>query len=114
MSTAVLPVLAVKLLVPSVKVAPTGMALTTREASVLVSPVRPLTVAPRLSAMAAPSIPVSATGARLGASGLTVTASVALGGGLGLLSGALLVAASESVKLAWLVGVTVRLASDQA
>src|ERR1700746_4062536 len=41
-------------------------------------PVTPLTVAPRLSAMAAPSIPVSATGARLGASGLTVMASVAL------------------------------------
>src|ERR1700751_2172831 len=113
MSTEVLPVLAVKLWVPSVRVAPTGIALTVSDASVLASPVRPLTVGPRLSAMAAPSSPVSATGARLGASGLTVPASVALVAVLRLRSGAFAGAASEIVKLVWLVGVMVRLDSDQ-
>src|ERR1700752_1329283 len=114
MSTAVLPALAVKLWVASGRGAPTGIPLTTGDASELASPVRLLTVAPRLSAMAAPSTPVSATGARLGASGLTVTASVALVVVLRLPSGSLLVAASESVKLASFVGVTVRLDSVQA
>src|ERR1700752_4943077 len=114
MSTAVLPVLAGKLWGPAVRGAPTGRALTTRDASELASPARPLTVAPRLSAMAEPSTPVSATGARLGASGLTVTASVALVVVLRLPSASLVVAASESVKLASFVGVTVRLDSVQA
>src|SRR5947208_1593286 len=77
-STAVLPAPAVKLCVPSDSVAPTGMALTTNEASALASPARPLMLAPRSSAIGEPSSPVSATGASVGASGLTVTVSGAV------------------------------------
>src|SRR5207253_1489979 len=108
-STAVWPADAVKLWLPSLSVAPTGIAPTTSEARLLLSPARPLTVAPRFSAIAAPSTPLSATGARVGASGLTVTVSVAVVVVLRLPSPSAVVAATLSVKLASLVGVIVRL-----
>src|SRR6202521_4472166 len=54
------------------------MALTTTVARAWASPARPVTVVPMLSAIDAPSIPLVATGATVGASGLTVTASVAV------------------------------------
>src|SRR2546423_1535874 len=112
-STAVLPAPAVKLCVPSDSVAPTGMALTTNEASALASPARPLMPAPRSSAIGEPSSPVSATGASVGASGLTVTASGAVVSVLRLPSASRAVAAMPSVKLASLADVTVRLARFQ-
>src|SRR4030088_1929984 len=87
-SREVLPALAVKVWVPSLRTAPSGMALTTTVARALASPARPLTVVPRLSAIAEPSSPVAATGATVGAGGLTVTASGPGGGGRGLPSGA--------------------------
>src|SRR5690242_21173525 len=77
-SMAVCPALAVKLWpLPSLRVAPTGMALTTSDARELLSPVSPPTVAlivPNL--IDAPSTPISAEGDQLtvAASGLTVTA----------------------------------------
>src|SRR5437016_8270293 len=58
--------------------APTGIALTTSEDRLLLSPAAPLTVTPGLSAIAVPSTPISATGATLGAVGFTVTSSVPL------------------------------------
>src|ERR1700694_3472018 len=79
------------------------MALTMTDARLLLSPARLLTVAPRLRAIAA-------TGASDGASGLTVTCSVAVAVVLRLPSASLLVAATLSVKLASLVGVIERLA----
>src|ERR1700694_656048 len=85
------------------------MALTMTDARLLLSPERLLTVAPRLRAMAAPSSPVAATGASDGASGLTVTASVAVAVVLRLPSASLVVAATLSVKFASLVGVIERL-----
>src|ERR1700681_2177364 len=112
-STAVLPALAVKVWVPSLRTAPTGMALTTTVARALASPARPLTVVPRLSAIAAPSSPLAATGARVGASGLTVTASVAVGVVLRLPSSSRVVTAALRVKLASFAVVTVRLARFQ-
>src|ERR1700680_1454832 len=112
-STEVLPALAVKVCVPSLSVAPGGMALTTNVASALASPARPLTVAPRSSAIEAPSSPLAATGARLGASGLTVTASLAVAVVLRLPSASRLVAATPSVKLTSLAGVMARLARFQ-
>src|SRR6202040_925804 len=89
------------------------MALTTKVASALASPDRPLTVGPRLSAIEAPSSPLLATGATVGASGLTVTASVAVVVVLRLPSASLAVAATPSVKLTSLVGVMARLARFQ-
>src|SRR6202049_4777011 len=103
-STEVLPALAVKVWVPSLSVAPSGMALTTTVARALASPARPLTVAPRLSAMAAPSRPLAATGARPGASGLTVTASLAVVVVLRLPSASRVVAATLRAKLAAAAG----------
>ena len=70
---------------------------------------RPVTVVPRLSAIAEPSTPVSATGATVGAVGLTVIASVALVVVLRLPSASFSVAAMLSVKLLSLAGVMVRL-----
>src|SRR5947209_6016447 len=90
------------------------MALTTSAASELASPARPLTLAPRSSAIADPSRPVSARGASVGASGLTVTVSLALVGELRLQLGWAAGGASASVKLAVLVGVTVSAARFQA
>src|SRR6202049_1545543 len=89
------------------------MALTTNVASELASPARPLTVVPRVSAIDAPSSPLVATGARLGARGLPVTASVAGGVVLRLPSASRVVAATPSVKLTSLVGVMARLARFQ-
>src|SRR6202022_526616 len=99
-----LPAVAVNVCVPSLRVAPTGMAPTTNEASELASPARPLTVAPRLSAIGDPSSPVSATGASVGASGLTVTLSVAVVTALRLPSASRAVAAVLRGKLARWVG----------
>src|ERR1700681_2364392 len=89
------------------------MALTSTVASELASPARPLTVAPRLSAIEPPSSPLAATGATVGASGLTVTPSVAVVVVLRLPSTSLAVAATLSVKLTSLVGVMARLARFQ-
>src|SRR3977135_1538003 len=102
------------------------MALTTTVARELASPARPLTVVPMLSAIDAPSIPLVATGATVGASGLTVTASVAVGVGglpvtasvavvvvLRLPSASRVVAATLRVKLASAAGVMARLARFQ-
>src|ERR1700686_113185 len=89
------------------------MALTTTVASALASPARPLTVVPILSAIDAPSSPLPATGATVGASGLRGTAPVGGGGGLRLPSASWVVAATLSVKLTSLVGVMARLARFQ-
>src|SRR6202165_1995625 len=89
------------------------MALTTTVASELASPARPLTVVPRSSAIEAPSSPLAAAGATDGASGLTVTASVAVGVVLRLPSASRAVAATLSVKLTSLLGVMARLARFQ-
>src|SRR6202049_739805 len=89
------------------------MALTTTVASALASPPRPLTVVPILSAIDAPSSPLAATGATVGASGLTVTASVAVVVVLRLPSASLGVAAALREKLMALVGVMARLARFQ-
>src|SRR6202521_5737340 len=89
------------------------MALTTTVASALTSPARPLTVVPRLSAIDEPSSPLAATGATVGASGLTVTASVAVVVVLRLPSASWVVATTLSVKLTSLVGVMAKLARFQ-
>src|SRR5437763_869297 len=77
----VCPALAVKLRpLPSRRVVPTVIPLTTSEAGELLSPAGPLTVALIVpSAIGEPSPPVSVDGDQLavGASGFTVTASVA-------------------------------------
>src|SRR5262249_57892445 len=81
-STEVLPDVAVKLWpCPSLGVAASGMALITGECRLLagLSPLGPfslLRVSPRLRAIGEPSTPFPATGASVGASGLTETASV--------------------------------------
>src|ERR1700674_1218578 len=85
------------------------MALTMTDARLLLSPERLLTVAPRLRAMAAPSSPVAATGASDGASGLTVTASVAGAVGRRWPSAAAGGGGPEGVKFVSLVGVIERL-----
>src|SRR6202165_4784191 len=113
--TEVLPALAVKLWPwPSLSVAPTGIALTSSDCSELLSPVRLLTLAARVpSVTAAPSVPgVLAPQVAVGASGLTVTASVTLAV-LVLPSASSVVAVAVRVKFASLVGVTVRLESVQ-
>src|SRR3982074_3141636 len=89
------------------------MALTPTGAGELASPARPLTVVPMLSAIDAPSIPLVATGATVGASGLTVTASVAVVVGLRLPSASRVVAGTLRVKLASAAGVMARLARFQ-
>src|SRR6202023_3950731 len=89
------------------------MALTTMVARALASPARPVTVVPMLSAIDAPSIPLVATGATVGASGLTVTASVAVVVVLRLPSASRAVAATLRGKLASLAGVMARLARFQ-
>src|SRR3981189_2878262 len=89
------------------------MALTITVASELASPARPLTVVPILSAIEAPSSPLLATGATVGASGLAGAASVAVVVGVRLPSASLVVAATLSVKLTSLVGVMARLARFQ-
>ena len=62
-STDVVPAAAVKLWpFPSVSTAPTGIALTASEARLLVSPDEDVTIRPGLSAMAAPSVPLTAVG----------------------------------------------------
>src|SRR5690348_4939238 len=116
-SMAVCPALAVKLWpLPSLRVAPTGMALTTSDASELLSPASPPTVAlivPNL--IDEPSTPISAEGDQLtaGASGLTVTASVVLTGAPRLPSASCSVAVTVSVKLVSVVGVIIKFARDQ-
>src|SRR6202140_5875236 len=89
------------------------MALTTRVASALAAPDRPLPVVPRLSAIEPPSSPLAATGVTVGASGLTLTASVAVVVVLRLPSASLAVAGALSVKLTSLVGGMARLARFQ-
>src|SRR6202047_3102596 len=89
------------------------MALPTKVASAVAPPDRPLPVVRRLSAIEAPSSPLLATGATVGASGLTVTASLAVVVVLRLPSASLTVAATLSVKLTSLVGVMARLARFQ-
>src|SRR3979411_1292113 len=89
------------------------MALTTTVARELASPARPLTVVPMLSAIDAPSLPRVATGATVGASGLTVTASVAVVVVLRLPSASRVVAATLRVKLASAAGVMAGLARFQ-
>src|ERR1700726_3872364 len=89
------------------------MALTTTVARALASPARPLTVVPMLSAIDAPSIPLVATGAPVGASGLKGTASGHVGVGLGLAPPSRVVAAALRVKLASAAGVMARLARFQ-
>src|SRR6201998_2688229 len=64
----------------------------------------PVTVVPRLSVIAVPSTPVSATGDTVGAVGFTVIASVAVVGVLRLPSASCSVAATVSVQLVVLVG----------
>src|SRR5260221_6452643 len=59
-------------------VAPLGILLSLTELRLLVSPVRPLTAMPRLSAIAWPADPDTAPGATVGVSGLTVPASLML------------------------------------
>src|SRR5207253_1528298 len=104
------PAVAVKLVPkPAVKSDPTGIALTTSEDRLLLSPAAPLTVTPRLSAIAVPSTPISATGATLGAVGFTVTSSVPLVVVDRLPSASFAVAAIPSVKFASFAGVMVRL-----
>src|ERR1700716_4174526 len=98
---------------PSLSVGPGGMALTTTVARELASPARPLTVVPMSSAIDAHSIPLVATGATVGASGLTVTASVAVVVVLGLPSASRVVAATLRVKLASAAGGMGRLAGVQ-
>ena len=78
-STDVLPVVAVKVLTPSLSVAPTGMALIVSVARLLLSPGWPFTVTPRLSAIAVFSTPLAATGVTVGAVGLDRHRSVAVG-----------------------------------
>src|SRR3984893_2321111 len=80
------------------------MALTSRLASALASRARPLMGAPRSSAIAEPSRPLAAAGARPGASGVTVTASVALAVVLRLPSASRVVAGGLRVKLASVTG----------
>src|SRR3979490_2553062 len=89
------------------------MALTTTVARELAAPARPLTVVPMLSAIDAPSIPLVATGATVGASGLTVTASVAVVGVLRLPSASRVGAATLGGKWASAAGVMARLARFQ-
>src|SRR3977135_1184269 len=89
------------------------MALTTTVASELASPARPLTGVPVLGAIAGPASPLLATGATVGASGLTVTASLAVVVVLRLPSASLAVAATLSGKLTSLVGGMARLAPFQ-
>src|SRR4030081_2814324 len=84
------------------------MALTTPVARELASPARPLTVVPMSSAIDAPSIPLVATGATVGASGLTGTASGAVVVVLRLPSASRVVAATLRGKLAAAVGVMAR------
>src|SRR5215475_14062196 len=76
--TDVWPVVAVKVLTPSLSVAPTGIALIVSVARLLLSPARFLGLAPIFNAIGDPSTPVTATGANVGAVGLTVIASVAV------------------------------------
>ena len=64
--TGVLPVVAVKVLTPSLSVAPTGMALIVSVARLLLSPARFLALAPRFKAIGDPSTPLAATGAKVG------------------------------------------------
>jgi hypothetical protein len=114
-STVVVPVMAVNVLTPSVSIAPTGMALTTRDFRVLVSPARLLTVlvmAPRV--MPEPSTPDEGAAAQptVGATGVTVMASVVVEDVV-LPSASLVVVAMERLKLTSLAGVTFRAARFQ-
>src|SRR5438067_11963787 len=90
------------------------MALTSSDCSELPSPARPLTVAASVpSVIAAPSVlGVLALQVSVGASGLTVTASVMLAV-LVLPSASSVVAVAVRVKFASLVGVTFRLGSEE-
>lgn len=90
-STEVCPVVAVKLCVPSLSFAPTGITLTTNDDRLLLSPGRFLTVTPRFSKIAEPSVPETLAGASAGASGVTLIVFVAL---------AVLVLPAASVSLA--------------
>src|SRR5258708_31174352 len=76
----VLPAAAVKLRVPSVSVAPTGIAVTIRDCSVLLSPARPLIVSVRVPRrIADPSrTRFNSSHAIIAVAGLSVTDSVAL------------------------------------
>src|ERR1700722_13153138 len=110
--TDVLPVVAVKVLTPSLSVAPTGMALIVSVARLLLSPARFLAFAPRFNAIGDPSTPVTATGANVGASGLTVIASVAAVAALSCPCESFCVAETLRLKFASLTGVMVRDDSD--
>src|SRR5437763_805676 len=90
------------------------MALTTSAASELASQIGRASRRARSSAIADPSRPVSARGASGGASGLTVTGSLALVGELRLRWASRVVAVTARVKLALLVGVTLSAARFQA
>src|SRR5512146_1923539 len=84
------------------RVVPLGRLLRVTAARLLLSPESPLTARPRLRGMAWPTLPATADGATVGASGLTVTASLA--GALVAL--VLSVTCTESEKLASLGGVS--------
>src|SRR5205085_1167819 len=115
-STALLVAVAVKLWRwPSLSVAPIGIALTTSDWSVLVSPVRPFPVAARVpSAIAEPSVPgVLAPQVMLGASGLTFTASLVVAV-VALPSASRTVAVAVRLKFVSVIGVMVRLERFQA
>ena len=85
---------------------PAGLMLSVER--LLLSPVKPLTVTPRFSAIAEPSTPVSATGVTVAASGFTVTTSVVVVAVvLKLPSPSFSVAATVSVKLVALAALIV-------
>ena len=94
-------------LIPSVKTAPAVAPLSFSVERLLLSPVKPLTVTPRFSAIAEPSTPVSATGVTVAASGFTVTASVVVAVVLRLPSLSFSVAATVSVKFVSFAGLMV-------
>ena len=112
--TDVLPVVAVKVLTPSLSVAPTGMALIVSVARLLLSPARFLALAPRFKAIGDPSTPLAATGANVGATGLMVTVSLAVAVALRLPCASFSVAAMDSVNSAAFAGVILRLVRVQA
>src|SRR5207253_731427 len=88
---------------------PTGIALTTSEDRLLLSPAAPLTVKIGRASCRESVYPISATGATHGAVGFTVTSSVPLVVVDRLPSASFAVAAIPSVKFASFAGVMVRL-----
>src|SRR4029077_19799259 len=112
--TDVWPVVAVRVLTPSLNVAPTGMALIVNVARLLLSPARFLALAPRFNVTGDPSTPLAATGANVGATGLMVTVSLAVAVALRLPCASFSVAAMDSVNSAAFAGVILRLVRVQA